>query len=73
MREIFLVVPMGVNRHAEVEQVRKLDLEDLSLFLGHDNVYHRDVLNGRPMRQLSYFALSILQPIRGLEGGIILA
>ncbi len=29
MREIFLVVPMGVNGHAEVGHIRKLDLEDL--------------------------------------------
>ncbi len=69
MREVFLVVPMGVNGLAEVGGVRKLDLEDLRLFLGHDDVYHWDVRNGWPMRQLSLFALSILQPIWGLEGG----
>jgi hypothetical protein len=34
---------MGVNGHAEVGRVRKLDLEDLGFFLGRDNVYHRDV------------------------------
>jgi hypothetical protein len=68
-REVFLVVPTGVNGHAEVGRVRKLDLEDLRLFLGRDDVYHRDVRNGRPMRQLSLLALSVLQPIRRLEGG----
>jgi hypothetical protein len=67
--KVFLVVPTGVNGHAEVGRVRKLDLEDLGLFLGHDDVYHRDIRNGRLMRQLSLLALSILQPIRGLEGG----
>ncbi len=69
MREVFLVVPTGVNGHAEVGRVRKLDLEDLRLFLGHDDVYHWDVRNRWPMRQLSFFALSVLQPVWGLEGG----
>ncbi len=69
VREVFLVVPTGVNGHAEVGRVRKLDLEDLRLFLGRDDVYHRDIRNGRPMRQLSLLALSILQPVRRLEGG----
>jgi hypothetical protein len=45
-------VPMGVDGHAEVGHVRKLDLEDLGFFLGCDNVYHRNLWNGRPMRQL---------------------
>jgi hypothetical protein len=67
--EVFLVVPTGVNGHAEVGRVRKLDREDLRLFLGRDNVYHWDVQNGWPMRQLFLLALSILQPIWGLEGG----
>ncbi len=69
MREVFLVVPTGVNGHAEVGRVRKLDVEDLRLFLGRDDVYHQDVQNGRPMRQLPFLALSILQPVWGLEGG----
>ncbi len=38
MRKVFLVVPMGVNGHAEVGCVRKLDLEDLRHFLGCDDV-----------------------------------
>jgi hypothetical protein len=67
--EVFLVVPMGVKGHAEVGRIRKLDLEDLGFFLGHGNVYHRDVRNGRLMKQLPFFALSVLQPIRRLEGG----
>jgi hypothetical protein len=69
VREVFLVVPMGVSGHAEVGRIRKLDLEDSRLFLGHDDVYHRDIRNGQPMRQLSFFALSVLQPIWGFEGG----
>ncbi len=69
VREVFLVVPTGENGHAEVGRVRKLDLEDLRLFLGHDDVYRWDVRNGRPMRQLSLLALSVLQPIWELEGG----
>jgi hypothetical protein len=69
VHEVFLVVPTGVNGHAEVGRVRKLDLEDLGFFLGHDDVYHRDVRNGRLMRQLPFLALSVLQPVRRLEGG----
>jgi hypothetical protein len=69
VRKVFLVVPTGVNGHAEVRRDRKLDLKDLRLFLGRDDVYHRDVWNGRPMRQLPFTALSILPPIWGLEGG----
>jgi hypothetical protein len=41
VREAFLVVPTGVDGHAEVGHIRKLDLEDLGFFLGHDDVYHR--------------------------------
>ncbi len=67
--KIFLIVPMGVDEHAEVGRVRKLDLEDLGLFLGRDDVYHRNVRNGWPMRQLPFPALSVLQPVRRLEGG----
>ncbi len=69
MREVFLVVPTGVNGHAVVGHVRKLDLEDLGFFLGHDEVYHQAVRNGWPMRQLSLLALSVLQPVWRLEGG----
>ncbi len=68
--EVFLIVPTGINGHdAEVGRVRKLYLEDLRLFLGRDNVYHWHIRNGRLMRQLSIFALSILQPVCGLERG----
>jgi hypothetical protein len=68
VHEVFLVVPTGVDGHAEVGRVRKLEIEDLGFFLGHDDVYHRNVRNGRPMRQLPLLALSVLQPVRGLEG-----
>ncbi len=69
VRKVFLIVPMGVNGHAKVGCIRKLDLEDLRLFLGRDDIYHRDVRNSWPMRQLPFLALSVLQPIWGLEGG----
>jgi hypothetical protein len=32
---------LGVNGHTEVGIVRKLDLENLGIFLGHDDVHHR--------------------------------
>ncbi len=58
-----------VDGHAEVGCIRKLDLEDLGFFLGRGGVNHRNVRNGRPMRQLPFLTLSVLQPIRRLEGG----
>ncbi len=67
--KVFLIVPTGVNGHAEVGLVGKLDLEDLGFFLGRDDVYHRDVWNEWPMRQLPFLALSVLQPVWRLEGG----
>jgi hypothetical protein len=67
--EVFLIVPTGLNRHSEVGRVGKLDLEDLRIFLGRDDVYHGDVRKRQPMRQLPLLALSILQPVWGLEGG----
>ncbi len=69
MHKVFLVVSTGINGHAEMGCVKKLDFEDLRLFLGRDNVYHRDVRNGRLMRQLSLLALSVLQLVWRLEGG----
>ncbi len=69
VREVFLVVPTGVDGHAEVGCIRKLDLEDLGFFLGCDDVNHRNVWNGRLVRQLPYLALSVLQPVRRLEAG----
>ncbi len=69
MCKVFLLVPTGVNGHTEVRHIRKLDLENLRFFLGHDDVYHWYVRNGRPVAQLPFLALGILQPIRRLEGG----
>ena len=69
MHEVFLVVPTGVYGHAEVGHVWKLDLEDLGFFLGRDDVNHRYVWNGGSMKQLTFLALSILQPIWRLEEG----
>jgi hypothetical protein len=67
--KVFLVVPTGVDGYTEVGCVRKLDLEDLGFFLGRDDVYHRNIQNGRPMRQLPLLALNIFQPVQRLEGG----
>ncbi len=69
MCKVFLVVPMGVNGHTEVGGIQKLDLENLRFFLGCDDVHHRYVRNGRPVGQLPFLALCILQPVRRLEGG----
>ncbi len=70
MHEVFFIVPTGVNRHAEVGRFGKLDLEDLRIFLGHDDVYHEDIRNRWPMRQqLPLLALSVLQPVWGIEEG----
>ncbi len=65
VHKVFLIVTTGVNGHAEVGHIRKLELKDLRLFFGCDNVYHWDVRNGGPMRQLSLLALSGLQPVWG--------
>jgi hypothetical protein len=67
--KVFLGVPMGGNRHVELGLLRKLDLQGLRFFLGHDDVYLRHVRDGRSVAQLPFFALSIIQPIRNLEGG----
>jgi hypothetical protein len=50
VRKVFLVVPMGVDGDADVGRVRKLDLQELRFFLGHDDVYHWYVLDRRPLR-----------------------
>jgi hypothetical protein len=52
--KVFLIVPTAVDGHAEVGRVRKLDLEKLSFFLGHDDFNHRYIRNGRPVRQLCW-------------------
>ncbi len=68
MHKVFLVVPTGVNLHVEVGIVRKLDLVNLRIFLGHDDVCLRYIRDGRPVVQLPFLTLSILQPIGRLEG-----
>jgi hypothetical protein len=67
--KVFFSVPMGVNRHVEVGLLQKLDLQGLRFFLGRDDVYLRHVWDGRPVAQLHFLALSIIQPIGSLEGG----
>jgi hypothetical protein len=54
--KVFLVVPTGVNGHAEVRLIQKLDFEDVNR-------------NGWLVGQLPFLALSVLQPIWRLEGG----
>ncbi len=73
MCKVFLVVPTGVNGHAEVGRVRKLDLEDPRLFLGCDDVDHRDVRNGRLMRQLPFLHSASFNPSGDLREALILA
>jgi hypothetical protein len=68
VHKVFLVVFTGVDGHAEVGRIGKLDLEDLGFFLGRDDVNHRNIQNGWPMRQLPFLALSVLQLVWRLEG-----
>ncbi len=68
MRKVFLGVPMGVDVHVDVGIVRKLDLEHLRIFLGRDDVHLSYVQDGRPVAQLPFLALIILQPVKRLEG-----
>ncbi len=69
VRDVFLVVPTGEDRYADVGIVRKLDLENSRIFLGHDEVYHRYVRDGRPLSKLPFLALNVLQHICRLEVG----
>ncbi len=70
MGKVFLIVPTGLNVHVDVDVgiVRKLDLEKLRFFLRRDDVHHMYVWDRRPVTQLPFLALSILQPIGRLEG-----
>ncbi len=68
MHNIFICVPTGVKVHVDVGFVRKLDLVNLGIFLGRDDVCLRYVRNGWPVAQLPFLALSILQPGGRLEG-----
>ncbi len=69
MRNVFLVVPTGEDRYTDVGVVRKLDLQNGRIFLGRDDIYHRYVQDGRPLSQLPFLALGVLQHIRRLEVG----
>ena len=68
MHKVFLSVPMGVNVLVDVGIIRKLDLQNMMIFLGCDDVQLRYVRDGRPVALLPFLALSILQPVRRLEG-----
>ncbi len=54
--------------HVDVGIVRKLDLVNLKIFLGRDDVCLRYGWDGWPVAQLPFLALSIPQPIGRLEG-----
>ncbi len=66
--KVFRNVPTGVNGHADVGIVGKLDLHHLRFFLGSDNIHLSYVQDGRPVAQLPFLALRILQPVESLEG-----
>ncbi len=69
MRDVFLVVLMGEDRNANVGVVEKLDLQHGRVFLGRDDIYHRYVRDGRPLRELPLLTLGVLQHVGGLEVG----
>ncbi len=54
--------------HVDVGIIRKLNLVNLRIFLGHDNVHFRYVRDRLPVAQLPFLALSILQPVGRLDG-----
>ena len=60
---------MGEDRNADVGVVGKLDLQHSRIFLGHDDIYHWYVRDGRPLRSLPLLALGVLQHVGGLEVG----
>jgi hypothetical protein len=68
VHKVFLGVPTGVDGHVEVGIIRKSDLEDLRFFLEHDNVHLSYIWDGRPVAQLPFLTLGILQPVRRLKG-----
>ncbi len=68
MHKVFLVVSTRVNVHFDVGIVRKLDLQNLRIFLGCDNVRLKYVRDRQPVAQLPFLALRILQPVGRLEG-----
>jgi hypothetical protein len=69
VRDVFLFVPTGEDRHADVGLVGKLDIENGRIFLGRDEVYHRYVRDGRPLSQLPFLALDVLQHVWRLDVG----
>jgi hypothetical protein len=68
VRKVFLIAPTGVNVHVNVRIVRMLNLVNLRIFLGCDDVRLRYAQDGRPVAKLPFLALSILQPVGRLEG-----
>ena len=68
MRKLFLSVHTGVDGHIEMGIIRKPDLQDLRFLLGRHNIRLSGIRDGRPVAQLPFLALGILQPIGSLEG-----
>jgi hypothetical protein len=48
VRDVFLLVPTGEDRDADVGVIGKLDLQHGKIFLGLDDICHRYVRDGRP-------------------------
>jgi hypothetical protein len=69
VHDVFLIVPMGEDRYTDVGVVRKLDLQNGRIFLWRVDIYHRYVRDGRPLSQLPFLSLGILQHVRRLEVG----
>ena len=69
MRKLFLSVHTGVDGHIEMGIIWKPDLQDLRFLLGRHNIRLSGIRDGRPVAQLPFLALRILQPIGRLEGG----
>ncbi len=67
VHKVFHGVPMGEYGHVEVGMVWK-DLQGLRFFLGHRDIHIRYVRDGRPVAQLPFLALSILQSAGRFEG-----
>ncbi len=70
VHKVLLGVTTGVNVHVDVGIVGKLNLVNLRIFLGRDDVHLRYVRDGQLVAQQPFLALSILQPVWRLEGSI---
>ncbi len=64
------VFPQETFGYVEMGIIRKPDLQDLRFLLAHHNICLRDIRDWRPVAQLPFLALEILQPVESLEGSI---